>query len=115
MANALQQHGDLFKKKLREATESLVVGTGRYPPHQGYDSGGAKDHDDGCHPHGRGQSSRQRHVFVGETKIALTKEDPVENEAAGEEDCMEPAQATPSAIGVPARTRWAPCSRGGWL
>ena len=54
MANALPNHADLFKKKLRasnrEDTKPLVGGVRALPPHQGHVGGRPKKHDHGRHP-----------------------------------------------------------------
>ena len=77
MANALPNHADLFKKKLRasnrEDTKPLVGGVGALPPHQGHVGGRPKNHDHGRHPRSRSEAAWKGYDVLGGAHVRMDK------------------------------------------
>ena len=94
VANALPPQADLFRKKLRastwEDTKPLIAGTGHYPPTKGMTVEGLKTvimvaiHAATARLQGRDR------VSLGEPTIAWSRESLAEEEAAPEEECLDP-------------------------
>ena len=97
MANTLPPQADLFRKKLRaptwEDTKPLVAGTGHYPPTKGMTVDGLKTmimvaiHVATARLQGRDRMS------LGEPMIAWSRESLFEEEAAPEEERLDPDAA----------------------
>ena len=97
MANALPPQAGLFKKKLRASTwkdtKPLVDGTGHYPPTKGMTVEGQKTIIVVAIHAATARLQGKDRVSLGEPTIAWSRESLVEEEAAPEEESLDPAAA----------------------